>query len=251
MTAATPTGPASGPRPTSSTPATHRWPLANASRSKSKCGVVTTGRGGGAAFFFTVLHAARHESRLSLGRKLSQLRRARQGGIWKCRWKETRARPARSGSAILDAWIPLTLSWNAFHPLSLPSPGRRCRLGGSRATGAAMHLRTTDIGLYFSEQAGLDVERLRGVVKGLVDEPDRCAGHRSRRLGAVDRRAAAGSRSAARKWTCSIGRSNRSRRSFATAARAASAWTISRASAWLLLGDLDGRSRALPAAKRS
>jgi hypothetical protein len=44
-------------------------------------------------------------------------------------------------------------------------------LGGSRATGAAHASSDTDIGLYFSERAGLDVERLRGVVKGLVDEP--------------------------------------------------------------------------------
>jgi hypothetical protein len=44
-------------------------------------------------------------------------------------------------------------------------------LGGSRARGAAHASSDTDIGLYFSERAGLDVERLRGVVKGLVDEP--------------------------------------------------------------------------------
>jgi Nucleotidyltransferase domain len=44
-------------------------------------------------------------------------------------------------------------------------------LGGSRATGAAHASSDYDIGLYFNERAGLDVERLRGVVKGLVDEP--------------------------------------------------------------------------------
>jgi predicted nucleotidyltransferase len=43
-------------------------------------------------------------------------------------------------------------------------------LGGSRARGAAHASSDTDIGLYFSEQAGLDVERLRGVVQSLVDE---------------------------------------------------------------------------------
>ena len=46
--------------------------------------------------FLYALHAARHESRLSLGRKLSQPRRASQGGIWKCRWKETRWLAPRS-----------------------------------------------------------------------------------------------------------------------------------------------------------
>jgi hypothetical protein len=44
-------------------------------------------------------------------------------------------------------------------------------LGGSRATGAAHAASDYDIGLYFSECVGLDAERLRGVVKGLVDEP--------------------------------------------------------------------------------
>ena len=44
-------------------------------------------------------------------------------------------------------------------------------LGGSRATDAAHASSDYDIGLYFSERARFDVERLRGVVKGLVDEP--------------------------------------------------------------------------------
>jgi hypothetical protein len=44
-------------------------------------------------------------------------------------------------------------------------------LGGSRATGAAHAASDTDIGLYFSERAGLDVGRLLKVVQGLVDDP--------------------------------------------------------------------------------
>jgi Nucleotidyltransferase domain len=44
-------------------------------------------------------------------------------------------------------------------------------LGGSRATGAAHASSDYDIGLYFNEHAGPDVERLRGVVRSLVDEP--------------------------------------------------------------------------------
>jgi Nucleotidyltransferase domain len=44
-------------------------------------------------------------------------------------------------------------------------------LGGSRATGAAHAASDYDIGLYFSEGAGLDVKRLLEVVKGLVDDP--------------------------------------------------------------------------------
>jgi Nucleotidyltransferase domain len=44
-------------------------------------------------------------------------------------------------------------------------------LGGSRATGAAHAASDYDIGLYFSERTRLDIERLRGVVKGLVDKP--------------------------------------------------------------------------------
>ena len=44
-------------------------------------------------------------------------------------------------------------------------------LGGSRATGAAHTGSDTDIGLYFSEPAGLDVERLLDAAKSLVDDP--------------------------------------------------------------------------------
>jgi hypothetical protein len=44
-------------------------------------------------------------------------------------------------------------------------------LGGSRATGVAHASSDTDIGLYFGERAGLDVQRLLEVVKGLVDDP--------------------------------------------------------------------------------
>jgi hypothetical protein len=44
-------------------------------------------------------------------------------------------------------------------------------LGGSRAIGAAHASSDYDIGLYFNEPAGLDVERLRDVVRSLVDEP--------------------------------------------------------------------------------
>jgi hypothetical protein len=44
-------------------------------------------------------------------------------------------------------------------------------LGGSRATGAAHASSDTDIGLYFRGRAGLDVQHLLEVVKGLVDEP--------------------------------------------------------------------------------
>ena len=44
-------------------------------------------------------------------------------------------------------------------------------LGGSRATGAAHAGSDYDIGLYFSERAGLDVERLLEAAKSLVDDP--------------------------------------------------------------------------------
>ena len=44
-------------------------------------------------------------------------------------------------------------------------------LGGSRATGAAHSSSDYDIGLYFSERVGLDVKRLRDVVRSLVDDP--------------------------------------------------------------------------------
>jgi len=44
-------------------------------------------------------------------------------------------------------------------------------LGGSRATGAGHAASDYDIGLYFSERAGLDVNRLLEAAKGLVDDP--------------------------------------------------------------------------------
>jgi Nucleotidyltransferase domain len=44
-------------------------------------------------------------------------------------------------------------------------------LGGSRSRGAAHAGSDYDIGLYFSEAAGLDVDRLLAAVKGLVDDP--------------------------------------------------------------------------------
>jgi predicted nucleotidyltransferase len=43
-------------------------------------------------------------------------------------------------------------------------------LGGSRASGAAHSSSDYDLGLYFRENAGLDVERLLEAVKGLVDD---------------------------------------------------------------------------------
>jgi hypothetical protein len=44
-------------------------------------------------------------------------------------------------------------------------------LGGSRARGAAHAGSDTDLGLYFSQGAGLDVPRLLAAIKGLVDDP--------------------------------------------------------------------------------
>ena len=44
-------------------------------------------------------------------------------------------------------------------------------LGGSRATGAAQASSDYDIGLYFSERDGLDVESLSEAAKRLVDDP--------------------------------------------------------------------------------
>jgi Nucleotidyltransferase domain len=48
-------------------------------------------------------------------------------------------------------------------------------LGGSRASGAAHVGSDYDLGLYFSEGAGLDVASLLAAVKGLVDDPGAAA----------------------------------------------------------------------------
>ena len=45
-------------------------------------------------------------------------------------------------------------------------------LGGSRAARAAREASDYDIGLYFREQVGLDVQCLLEAVQGLVDDPD-------------------------------------------------------------------------------
>jgi hypothetical protein len=58
-------------------------------------------------------------------------------------------------------------------PVFAQVPGvRAVALGGSRARGAAHAASDYDIGLYFDEGAGLDVERLHEAAKGLVDDPD-------------------------------------------------------------------------------
>jgi Nucleotidyltransferase domain len=48
-------------------------------------------------------------------------------------------------------------------------------LGGSRARGSAHAASDTDIGLYFSDSAGLDVGSLLAAVKSLVDDPQAAA----------------------------------------------------------------------------
>jgi hypothetical protein len=48
-------------------------------------------------------------------------------------------------------------------------------LGGSRARGAAHAASDYDIGLYFSDSAGLDVASLLAAVRGLVDDPEAAA----------------------------------------------------------------------------
>jgi predicted nucleotidyltransferase len=48
-------------------------------------------------------------------------------------------------------------------------------LGGSRARGSAHAASDYDIGLYFSDSAGLDVGSLLAAVKGLVDDPQAAA----------------------------------------------------------------------------
>ncbi|MBR0751405.1 nucleotidyltransferase domain-containing protein [Bradyrhizobium jicamae] len=48
-------------------------------------------------------------------------------------------------------------------------------LGGSRARGTAHDGSDYDIGLYYSDAAPLDVDRLREVVRGLADQPDDAA----------------------------------------------------------------------------
>ena len=92
----------------------------------------------------------------------------------KCRWKETRfASPsarARIGYFVrMETPDPLLDRVSAA--LAAVPGVAAVALGGSRATGAAHAASDYDIGLYFSERAGLDVVRLLEAAKGLVDEP--------------------------------------------------------------------------------
>jgi hypothetical protein len=66
---------------------------------------------------------------------------------------------------------PDTLLERISHAITIVPGVVAVALGGSRAIGAAHASSDYDIGLYFSEHAGLDVERLRDVVRSLVDEP--------------------------------------------------------------------------------
>ena len=200
-----------------------------------------------------VLHAARHESRLSLGRKLSQPRQARQGGKWKCRWKEMRfagrVRERRIGY-LVRMEMPDPLLERVLTALAAVPGVVSVVLGGSRAAGAAHASSDYDIGLYFSERTGLDVERLREVVRSLVDEP---AAAQVTEVGGWGPWIVGGG------WLTiggqkggpplpadRVGRKGDLRVSRGPRQHGLSAGT----SAWLLLGDLDGRSRALPAAQR-
>ena len=255
MTAATPTGPASGPRPTSSTPATHRWPLAKASRSKSKWGVAGTGAAAEQPFS---LRSSRRSPRITpfvgpqaiaaaAGR--AKARNGNAGG--KTRDSLASVHQTRIGySGRMETPDP---SSNASRPALAAVPGVvAVVLGGSRATGAAHASSDSDLGLYFSERAGLDVERLLEVVKGLVDDP--AAAHESPRSAAGGRwivgggwLTIAGQKVDSPLSADRIGREGHRRLPRGPRQHGLSAGT----SAWLLLGDLDGRSRALPAAQRS
>ena len=92
----------------------------------------------------------------------------------KCRWKETRFAAASAKARIgyrgrMETPDPLL---ERVSPALAAVPGVvAVALGGSRATGAAHAASDYDIGLYFSERAGLDVKRLLEAAKGLVDDP--------------------------------------------------------------------------------
>jgi hypothetical protein len=91
----------------------------------------------------------------------------------KCRWKETRF-TSQSARAPIGYWrmeTPDPLPDRVSAALAAVPGVVAVALGGSRATGAAHAASDYDIGLYFSEGAGLDVARLLEAAKGLVDEP--------------------------------------------------------------------------------
>ena len=192
------------------TPATHR--CCEASRSKSN-GAWSRRARRRRDLLLHVLHAARHESRLSLGRKLSQPRQASQGGIWKCRWKDdcaSRVRARRIGYLVeMEMHRP---SARTHLDRSRCSPVvSRCawRLEGDRR--CTSRPRTMTSAFTSASAPGSTLSACWRLVRASwTIQPPR----KSRRSAAGGRGswAAAGSRSAGRRWTSSIGRSSRSQR---------------------------------------
>lgn len=80
--------------------------------------------------------------------------------------------PAFARARIRYSWVMPDPVLERISPILAAVPGVvAVALGGSRATGRAHADSDYDIGLYFSEGAGLDVSRLLEVVKGFVDDP--------------------------------------------------------------------------------
>jgi Nucleotidyltransferase domain len=124
-------------------------------------------------------------------------------------------------------------------------------LGGSRAIGAAHAASDYDIGLYFSERAGLGVDRLLEVVKGLVDEP--AAAQVTEVSGWGPWIVGGGWLTIEAMKVDLLYRPIESVDSVVNDCRQGprERGLSAGASAWLLLRDLDGRGRALPTAQRS
>jgi hypothetical protein len=129
------------------------------------------GRAWGAAFFFTLFTPL--ATNRAFRRTASYRRRGRRAKV------ENRNGGGKKHAASCEKRISYSKRMETSDPLlesvsaALASvPGVvAVVLGGSRATGAAHASSDTDIGLYFSLRADLDVARLFEVVKGLVDKP--------------------------------------------------------------------------------
>ena len=124
-------------------------------------------------------------------------------------------------------------------------------LGGSRASGAAHSASDYDIGLYFRRERRTGRRSPARGGEGSGRRSRRRGGDRGRRLGPMDRRGRLAhdrrQESGPPLSADRVGREGHSRLPGGPHQHGLSAG----ASAWLLLGDLDGRSRAVPPASRS
>jgi hypothetical protein len=130
-----------------------------------------SGRGGGATFFFMLFTPLATNRAFRCAASYRRRGGRAKAGYGNAGGKERDFTAAKAGGYCGRMETPDPLLERVSPALAAVPGVVAVSLGGSRATGAAHASSDYDIGLYFSERAGLDVQRLLEVVKGLVDDP--------------------------------------------------------------------------------